>query len=391
VQPAATVEPDLDRRAERYAARHTLWSESTLRRVRNCGRAPRSNAEGVGVRVTEVEGRRVSGYSRLQHCGSVWACPVCQSVIASRRQQEIAAALTEWQQRGGRVVLGTFTMRHREGQSLRSLWRALGKAWHGVTSGRGWAEDSLGHGQVLVDDDGGLRGSIPRIRVVEVTHGPNGWHVHVHALFLLPGTATDATVAALETRLYGRWVAGLGKHGLDATRRRGADLRLLQGDCADALGDYFVKGRYSAADSASFEAARGDLKRPADGHRSPFGILASLVETGDADDLDLWREWETVSRGRRAIEWSRGLRADLLGSDLEVSDEDLADGEDLGDEDLVLIDADTFREITRARADLSLLRAFERSEVEGRRHLALFQVVAGQEDIERRRRRRRSR
>jgi hypothetical protein len=51
-----------------------------------------------------------------------------------------------------------------------------------------------------------------------------------------------------------------------------------------------------------------------------------VYEAGDADALDLWHAWETGSKGKRALTWSRGLRA-RVGLDVEASDEDLAAAE----------------------------------------------------------------
>lgn len=372
------------RRAARFAARHTLWDESSLPRVRNCGRARASNSAGVTVK-RAADGS--VGLGGLQHCASVWACPVCSSTIAARRQGEIAQALGNWQTKhGGRVVFGTFTMRHHKGQSLKSLWAALSKAWGNVTSGRGWVEDALDFGTVTLERRVSKKGKVSTrakgklrfIRVIEVTHGENGWHVHVHALFLIPGKDRDvealkAVVAQMESRFFGRWLSGLQSVGMSATRKHGADLRLLTGEGSSAaLADYFAKGVYAA----SMETARGDLKKTkADGSRTPFQILEDVVARGEVDDLETWQEWERASKGKRQMFWSRGLK-DELGVG-EVDDQTLVDEAEEQGEPVAVIDSETWDVIAAERADYRLIAAFNISDGAGLALLARFAARTG--------------
>lgn len=369
------------RRAGRYAARHTLWSESLPgSRLRNCGRAPRSNGVGVQIKVTTGDGgARHAGFGNLQHCGMAWTCAVCSAVINSNRQNDISAALSAWYGGGGpeqfgRVALLTTTMRHNKGHSLVALWDALSGAWNLVASGRGWGDDQLVHGEryvkMVVKSSGPrprplvpkLCGRIPVIRVVEVTYGEKGWHVHIHALLLLPMTATDDSVRRLGSRIWGRWLGGLEDRGLDCDRAHGVDIRLIKGDPSAALGEYFTKATYSA----SFEVARSDMKHANMGNRTPFGVLADIVSNGDADDLDTWHEFERGSKGRRQITWSHGLRQRLLPDQpaIELTDQELVD-QDLDGEAVVELNADLWAVIVARRADWRLLAAFELSDADG--------------------------
>ena len=383
-----------DRREGRYAARHTLWTLSDLRRVKNCGRAPQRNGVGVLIKVTEDAAGRHAGVGNVQHCGSVWACPVDSATINARRQSDIERALSAWYrgscgQTFGKVALVTFTMRHNKTQGLAGLWDALGDSWHLVASGDGWTVDQSELGVMVpgtVYKSGKRKGQkradkirIPIIRVVEVTYGVNGWHVHIHALLLLPSSATDESVAALGSRMYSRWVGGLRARGLDATEFRGVDARLLKGDPSLALGEYFTKATYSASHEVTGSGRKGSRM----GGRTPFGILADIVDQErsiDAarEDLALWHEYERASKGRRQIEWSNGLRALLLPVEelVEVTDQELVDAAAGGDE-VAEIDGAVWRLITSRRFDYKLLRAFERSNRNGWRLLWLYSDAAG--------------
>jgi hypothetical protein len=64
------------------------------------------------------------------------------------------------------------------------------------------------------------------------------------------------------------------------------------------------------------------------------GVLADGLETGNADDLELWLEWEAASKGRRQLLWSRGLKK-RVGIEY-LKDEEIAAQKDEGETLLVL-------------------------------------------------------
>lgn len=323
-------------RRERFDALGVLWRESSLDRVKCCRRHA-ANPEGlVGVKVTADR----AGFSGLVTCGSVWACPVCSAKIAAHRAAEVEAVLARHAQAGGSVVMATFTIQHRKGQGLRALWDALGDAWGKVTSGRGWQTDQ---------DRFGIVGWL---RVVEVTYGAHGWHVHIHALLLTSSKVAD--LADLHARLYGRWGAALGRAGFAASRQHGVDVRDVDG--AGTLGRYFAK--------AVYEVTGANLKGTRHGNVTPFGLLRLVVEDGDAEALDRWHEWEMTSKGRRQLTWSRGLR-DLYALEPEQTDEEVADADDLDGVLVVLIEADSWRHITRLRRLAAVLEAAESGDLFG--------------------------
>lgn len=346
------VSPEDERTASRYAARRVLWNETNLKRIRSCGRAVIAGKAGVSVKVsTSDTGSRSVGYSGLASCGSTWACPCCSVKIAAERSNEISRAVDAWNARGGRVALVTLTMRHRRGQWLSELWDSVGKAWTAATDGRGWRADSAefgvampreiksGHrkGQVVVEKRIGFT------RVVEVTHGKNGWHVHIHALMFLKGGTRIQDAQRLGDSMFGRWLPALTRRGFTApSLRHGVDVRMITGGDASKLGDYFNKAVYAGAvdkDKAGWEIAGGTHKMGRKENRTPFQILEDVVANGDEADLALWHEWERGSRGRRQLTWSIGLR-DFLGLNEERTDEEIAEDELGGEVELEITNAE---------------------------------------------------
>lgn len=300
-----------------------------LDRLRACGHTA---VDGSGVMVRMTPGSSGSscraGFAGLATCGSVWACPVCAAKVAAERAGELGAVLTAAGEAGHQVAMVTLTVRHRQGQSLRQVWGAVTKGWSRVTSGKAWRSDQRRYG---------VQGWA---RAVEVTHGASGWHVHVHAVMVYDGTDYDAH--ALGASMWSRWSAGIEKAGFDAVAGSGGlDVQVSRGGDMGALGRYLAK---QGADLAS-EATMGAFKQAKGKNRTPFQIARAFLDTGDMADLDLWHEWERVSRGRRQLTWSKGMR-DLADLGEERSDEDIA-AEETGtaDDDVLLLPGDTWRAV----------------------------------------------
>ena len=81
----------------------------------------------------------------------------------------------------------------------------------------------------------------------------------------------------------------------------------------------------------SAESALGQLKTGRGGNVTPFELLDSAGQD-DARALTLWKEWETVSLGKRQMAWSRGMKAALQVDDLteqEIVEKDI-EGEVIG-------------------------------------------------------------
>lgn len=75
------------RRRLRHARRDVLWRASSLARARCCGRVLQDLDAGARARLRDG----VAGWAGLQHCASVWVCPVCASRILVHRALEMGA------------------------------------------------------------------------------------------------------------------------------------------------------------------------------------------------------------------------------------------------------------------------------------------------------------
>lgn len=315
-----------ERRADRWDRRALLWRVSSLQSVRHCGRVPRSSSSGIEARARDG----VAAYAGLQHCGSVWSEPVCSAKILTHRALEIGEVLAQAVEQGHVLAFGTLTMRHRRSQPLRSLWDAASKAWGRSTSGVMWVRQKAAHGVV------------GWVRVWEVTVGRNGWHVHVHFVVVLEAGRTAADLEALAGGMFNRWARGLEAAGLEAPRRIGQEWHLATGDdVASQLGEYLFKlvEQSQAARSIGLELTH---TQPGRSRRElatapVWSLLEELVETGDADALRRWLEWEVGSKGRRQVAWSKGLRERFAPEVTDMSDDQVVEQEHGSSDDTVAV------------------------------------------------------
>lgn len=338
----------------RYRARHWLWNHGQEWQ-RGCGRWATNGSTVTLLRYPDGTVRPEG----TQHCMSIWACPVCSARALAQRATRIADLMSKWSAQGGHVALVTLTVAHRRAKqaddkmALKNLWSAAMKAWSRAISGS-WLRDQKRYGVEL--DMGGKRGvkkRIPTIRTVEVTHGANGWHPHIHALVFLPKMSesraeseamADDVLATLFGGMVDRWTSSLEAQGYHSLARVQEAHLLRGGDFAADAAEYLSKGvlgglgaesraayleELDLARKAGAELTRADLKQARKASsRTPFEILDDLASGLDRSPATraAWQEWVTASRGRRQMSISLGFEQAMgvepgLDDDKAVFDE----------------------------------------------------------------------
>ena len=274
-----------------------LWSASSLKAVRCCGRMLHNDGVGdpddgqaVAIKRRPVDGRMVASYSGLMTCGSVWSCPRCSAVIAHERAARIGSAVRECYRRGGRAYLLTLTMRHSSRDKLTDLWEALSTGWRNAFGARAWTGQKAGirlrRGRLVetlpVMGDAERFDVAGLTRVVEATygrpdHGGHGWHLHIHAL-VFSSTSMEAGIeeelpdylpegldrhwlarAVFARRIYERWSGGLGKLGFGNLTGNAVDLREITDDGSEYVGRLSLEGDIRRCG----KAGHGDWRRTA--------------------------------------------------------------------------------------------------------------------------------
>lgn len=308
-----TLEPD---NHERRSLMYKLLSVASRllpdERVQRCSKYLIRGAETVVIKRNPADGKAF--YSGVQHCSSIWNCPVCANRITEFRRQELTQALKDER---FNVIMVTYTLRHKRNDPLSVLLAALKKAYKRSKSGR-WYQ--------TLQEDFGIAGSI---RAIEVTWGENGWHVHIHELMVLWNhiipredpefvDRTDPTfkdhvnpifrikMAQLQTRLKQRWSQCLEKEGRDASWERGVDVNSRKD----------VSETYIAKLQLACELTRSINKTARHEGITPFGML-DKIRQGEKQYEPLFIEYATEFKGDRQLYWSSGLKDLLAIKDVE--------------------------------------------------------------------------
>jgi hypothetical protein len=263
-------------------------------RVGSCQRAIVPVAKAVGLQYVPVT--KSAHYKNLQQCGSVWTCPCCSAKIAERRRDELARLIEKHLKACGSVYMVTHTTAHNRyddlGVLLSRFILAQGKM--------------KGHRQFKkLHEDFGIIGSV---KALEVTWSPlNGWHVHSHTLLFSEQKEIDVDryeeVARPLWKMYAlKQGLTMNEHGFKMDRTFGA------------VQDYILKfGHDPATDKVwgvESEMAKNHAKqgRMTD-HFTPFGMLAEIYDYDREDLKPVFREYALCFKGRRQLEYSRGLKA----------------------------------------------------------------------------------
>jgi hypothetical protein len=299
----------------------------------------------IATGVSLVDNAGIAHYRGLASCGSIWACPVCSAKIRNGRALEIAEAAGNWHRAGNSVVMVTLTMPHDFGMPLADLLPVIARSFSSVVSGRPWLR---------------LKSRVPvagQIRSVEVTHGPNGWHPHLHVLVFIEGPAGARELADLAVHVRSKWRCLITRAGYRApSDMHGVKIEVCTS--AAEAGLYVAKVQ-DTGKSPGNEMARSDLKSGRSGHRTPFEILGEIADTGDLEGLPRWLEYEKATKGHQAITWSAGLRRLLLDAAPRRTDEEIA-AEEVGGDLVAEVSLEAWREVTRVLGlETRLLEAYE--------------------------------
>ena len=272
-------------------------------------------------------------YAGLQVCASVWLCPVCAPKISERRRIELRGAMDEAERQGLSVMLMTLTVPHGLGDDLDGMLDRMMKAYADTSSNRAGktARKAVG-----------LCGTV---RVLEVTHGRNGWHPHFHVLLFLDGGMRPDEVKSI---LAPAWQNACEKRGLPRpSDEHGVD----------------VRGGHDAAAYVSkwgleHEMTKGHLKasRSAKG-ATPWSLLAEYQETRCKRSAALWMAYAGAFKGRRQLCWSKGLRERLAV--VEMDDEEIVAQEDSAAVVLAELTDDQWRDVLTTRCEAALLQVAE--------------------------------
>lgn len=270
-------------------------------------------------------------YSGLQVCASVWACPVCAAKISERRRAELVTSVALAKSMGMHVKLLTLTVPHGLGDDLPTLLVQIRNAWRRTTTGRAGKDFR----KLL-----GIKGTI---RALEVTHGQNGFHPHLHVLLFLEQDATNNCIQGLFTPI---WQDACVKAGLPRP--------------SDAHGCRVDDGSKAAAYASKWglesEMTKSHTKQGRNGSRTPWDFLRAVLERSEGwqQSAHLFRTYAAAFKGQRQLYWSNGLRA-LLALGEEETDEEVAAVQEDHAKVLAKLDDEQWRAILATKSEALVL------------------------------------
>lgn len=278
-------------------------------RVATCHKVPTFGNSDLNTSSVAV-GRSESGkhiFGGVSKCGNLWQCPVCANRVTKARADEICHAMMKNAQLGGQSVFVTLTFPHTRFDSIKENLDKLSKALTKMKAHRSYRE--------LLE----RYGFIGEIRALELTHSfVNGWHPHIHAIFLFDNISINKDICLFQSELYDLWLKFTTKVGFPPiSREHGVDVRLPRGTKQD-LANYISKWGLELTSSHT-KKGRKALSR------TPFQIMHDLDRRYLVDDHNLLKEYAEATHGKRRIFWSQRLKARF---DIEeFNDEQLANFE----------------------------------------------------------------
>ncbi len=229
-------------------------------------RTSHCNFTPTGSRV-EVYLSKNSKYATfsVQHCGSVWLCPVCASRIASARAERIQTLIDNHKNAGGEIGFLTLTIPHKLWSSLETELQIWDAALKKFSSGRGAQDFRVAHE---------IKGFV---RALEINHGANGWHVHAHILVFFN---RSPDFYQLKSDLFKFWIKCCPKNRRPSFKR-GIDI---------VPADRFVStylSKWGVSDEISRSHMKNARKKTS---RTPFELLADSYD-GDEKSKNLFAEF----------------------------------------------------------------------------------------------------
>jgi len=273
----------------------------------------------------------------LAVCGSSWLCPVCAEVIARRKAEEIRDMFDWSNENNLHISMVTLTVRHNKQTNAVDLFDSVSGAMSKITANSGYRN---------FKKTMGIKGYI---RALEVTHGENGFHPHLHIIFcseipMRSGKYEEQTFVDKdgdtvhyqkkiensqdENDWFAWWSDAISDYGYDCDPLIGVVINDGEraGDYINKRHELTTKHQKEIHWDAADEMTRARLKKGRKKSKSIWELLA-LCEERTAPQRTIIKLFAEAVKGKSALQWSRGFK-DLVGIKKIVSDQKLAETAD---------------------------------------------------------------
>jgi hypothetical protein len=292
-------------RAERWSLKATASELLDGTRVSKCYK---HRSKGKKIVLLLDRSRNKAFYGGLQTCGSVWGCPICAAKISERRRTQLQQAIQRAKELGLQVMLLTLTIPHGMGDDVGTITDGLIDSWDSIKRNRAGR---------AIRDQIELVGTV---RAMEVTHGQNGFHPHLHILLFIKSDIRPSEVQRLYAPL---WQSACVTQGLP----RPSDSHGCKVDDGSKAAAYVAKGGWGLES----EMTKGHTKTAGEGKgMTPWDMLRAVLHDKDEHAAKLFKVYYENFKGRRQLCWSKGLQkmlavVDFTDEEIAAQEEEQAD------------------------------------------------------------------
>ena len=245
-------------------------------------------------------------FLNLQHCENYWLCPVCAGAAAADRSDELFYTLQSYIKMGYAINFVTLTFPHYANQNLDYNLNLL-------IRGFDWCKNHRSTKAILKRGFEEFEDKLIYVRALEPTIGKNGWHPHLHCIFITKPDQTEEYIDHFKS-MWLDWLdrneifrAGAYEHAVNVKPYEGESL---------ALTNYMCKwGIVQEISHTQQKIGRQDKE----GY-SPFeilGIIHDKIEWDLKKDPEAaFKEYAVAFKGKSMIRYSTEFFA-FAGIDIE--------------------------------------------------------------------------
>ncbi|MEI8226588.1 MAG: protein rep, partial [Bacteroidota bacterium] len=165
--PSEIAEKKYDYKKENIERKKKIGAKE--KRVGYCGVRPILKGQQIIDAVLGESGNMY--YHGVMRCGSIWFCPDCMYKIMKVRADELYEQLQAYKKADKTVLFITLTLQHNVSDTLENLHKKLLGAFNYANSNGSYKKIKQQY-------------SVEFLRVFEVLYGKNGWHPHLHTVFV---------------------------------------------------------------------------------------------------------------------------------------------------------------------------------------------------------------
>lgn len=284
-------------------------------RTRICHAYRAYGADKITLRLNSNPAESRAGYSGVQTCSNIHACPVCAARVAAEKGELILKALQWGKRTNKKAWMMTLTASHNISMPLNEIEERVRLSFETFIAHRSYKrmKKELAIAAYIANH--------------EAPYGENGWHYHKHLLFFSDFDAIKN--AQLQEDFTSLWIACLNVHGLTASREHAVKITT-----GAAVGDtYLTKCGITVTETNG----RLEYEMSTQGNKESSELktqweLLEMSYYGNFRAGELFVEYVEHMSGKKFLTMSKGFAKLIEAEELPpVENEETAAGDEMQD------------------------------------------------------------